>query len=151
MRARWLLAVAAYSGLAWAGMVYGACNPELLHKLLDRGFSNEEILQMCGHPQEGPTTPHPPPDRSPPASRESPVSKKGARMIVRFEDDIANYIKEHQQKDPSGTRKFKKKYIEKQINCISMPGSALETLSEELKNDSCHEVHSSKKCVFINA
>jgi hypothetical protein len=103
---------------------------------------------MCGHPQEGPTTPHPPPDRSPPASRESPESKKGARMIVRFEDDIANYIKEHQQKDPSGTRKFKKTYIEKQINCISMPGSALETLSEALKNDSCHEVHSSKKMRF---
>ena len=53
MRARWLLAVAACSGLAWVGMVSGACNQELLHKLLDRGFSNEEILHMCGHPPEG--------------------------------------------------------------------------------------------------
>src|SRR5262245_41221178 len=41
MGARWLLAMAAYSGLAWAGMVYGACNQELLQKLLDRGFSND--------------------------------------------------------------------------------------------------------------
>jgi hypothetical protein len=98
--------------------------------------------------KEGPHTPSRPPDRPPPASRESQESKKGARMIIRFEDDIAHYIKDHQQKDPSGTRKFKKKYIEKQINCISMPGSALDTLSEELKNDSCHEVHSSKKMRF---
>jgi len=173
MGARWRLAVAACCGLAWAGMVYGACNPELLHKLLDRGFSNEEILQMCGHPPEGPTTPSNPldrsspeakesleskkeglttpsrpPDRPPPASRESQERKKGARMIIRFEDDIAHYIKEHQQNDPSGTRKFKKKYIEKQINCISMPGSALDTLSEALKNDGCYEVHSSKKMRF---
>ena len=66
-------------------------------------------------------------------------------MMIRFEDDIANYIKEHQQNDPSGTKKFKKKYIEKQINCISMPGSALDTFAEELKNDSCQEMHSSKK------
>jgi hypothetical protein len=148
MRARWLLAVAACSGLAWAGMVYGACNQELLHKLLDRGFSNEEILQMCGHPQEGPPTPNHPPDRPPPEARESQEGKKGARMIIRFEDDIANYIKEHQQNDPRGTRKFKKKYIEQQINCISMPGSALDTFSEELKNESCNEVHNSKKMRF---
>jgi hypothetical protein len=181
MDARWLLAMAAGSGLAWAGMVYGACNPELLHKLLDRGFSNEEILQLCGHPLEGPTTPSRPPDkppleakesqeskkeglntpsrppdRPPPEARKSQESKKGARMIIRFEDDIANYIKEHQQNDPSGTKQFKKKYIEKQIHCIAMPGSTLDTLSEELKNDSCHEVHSSKKmrlyqCIKGNA
>jgi hypothetical protein len=173
MCARWLLAVAACSGLVWAGMVYGACNQELLHKLLDRGFSNEEILQMCGHPQEGLTTPSRPPDRPLPESRESQESKKevpntpnrppdrplpesresqerkqGARMIIRFEDDIANYIKAHQKNDPSGTRKFTKRYIEKQINCISIPGSALDTFSEELKNESCNEVHSSKKMRF---
>jgi hypothetical protein len=145
MGARWLLAVAVCSGLALAGVVYGACNQELLHKLLDRGFSNEEILQMCGHPQEGPTTPNPPPDRPPPEAKESPESKKGARMIIRFEDDIANYIKEHQQNDPGGAMKFKKRYIGKQINCISMPRSALDTFSEELKNESCNEMHSSKK------
>jgi len=148
MRARLLLAVAACSGLAWAGMVYGACNQELLHKLLDRGFSNEEILQMCGHPVDVPHTPSRLPDRPSPASRESQESKKGARMIIRFEDDIANYIKEHQQNDPGGTMKFKKRYIEKQINCISMPGSALDTFSEELKNESCNEMHSSKKMRF---
>jgi len=173
MGTRWLLAVAAGCGLSWAGMVYGACNQELLHKLLDRGFSNEEILQMCGHPvdvphtpsrlpdrppadsresQESkkavPNTPSRPPDRPSPASRESQESKKGARMIIRFEDDIANYIKEHQQNDPGGTMKFKKRYIEKQINCISMPGSTLDTFSEELKNESCNEMHSSKKMRF---
>ena len=148
MCARWLLAVAACSGLVWAGMVYGACNQELLHKLLDRGFSNEEILQMCGHPQEGLTTPSRPPDRPLPESRESQERKQGARMIIRFEDDIANYIKAHQKNDPSGTRKFTKRYIEKQINCISIPGSALDTFSEELKNESCNEVHSSKKMRF---
>jgi hypothetical protein len=148
MGARWLWAVAAGCGLTWAGMVYGACNPELLHKLLDRGFSNEEILQLCGHPQEGPTTPSRPPDRPPTVSQESQESKQGARIIIRFEDDIANYIKAHQKNDPRGTRKFKKKYIEKQINCISMPGSALDTFSEELKNESCNEVHSSKKMRF---
>jgi hypothetical protein len=32
MCARWLLAVAACSGLAWAGLVHGACNQELLQK-----------------------------------------------------------------------------------------------------------------------
>ena len=173
MGVRWLLIVTTCSGLAWAGLVYGACNQELLHKLLDRGFSNEEILQMCGHPvdvphtpsrlpdrppadsresQESkkavPNTPSRPPDRPSPASRESQESKKGARMIIRFEDDIANYIKEHQQNDPGGTMKFKKRYIEKQINCISMPGSALDTFSEELKNESCNEMHSSKKMRF---
>src|SRR5215470_8875134 len=117
MRARWLLAVAACSGLAWAGMAYGACNAELLHKLLDRGFSNEEILQLCGHPvdvpptpsrlperppadaresqeskKEVPNTPSRPPDSPPPASRESQERKKGARMVIYFEDDIATYI-----------------------------------------------------------
>jgi hypothetical protein len=173
MCARWLLAVAACSGLAWAGMVYGACNQELLHKLLDRGFSKEEILQLCGHSQEGPTppsrppdspppeardaqerkpevpnTPSRPPDRPPPASKESQESKKGARMIIRFEDDIATYIKAHQQNDPGGTMKFKKQYIAKQIHCIAMPGSALDTFAEELKNESCNEVHSSKKMRF---
>jgi hypothetical protein len=173
MGTRWLLAVAACSGLAWAGMVYGACNQELLHKLLDRGFSNEEILQMCGHPQEGPTTPSRPPDRPPPearesqeskpevpntpsrppdrpptVSKESQESKQGARIIIRFEDDIANYIKAHQKNDPRGTKKFKQRYIEKQIHCISIPGSTLDTSSEELKNASCNEVHSSKKMRF---
>ena len=44
--------------------------------------------------------------------------------------------------------KFKKRYIDKQINCISMPESALETFSEELKNESCNEVYSSKKMRF---
>src|SRR5262249_41756705 len=169
MRARWLLAVAACSGLAWAGMAYGACNAELLHKLLDRGFSNEEILQMCGHPVDVPPTPsrlperpppatpespeskkavpptpNRPPDSPPPESRESQESKKGARMIIRFEDDIATYIKEHQQHDPGGTMKFKKRYIAKQINCIAMAGSALDTFAEELKTESCNEMHSSK-------
>ena len=121
MRARWLRAVTAGCGLAWAGIVYGACNPELLHKLLDRGFSKEEILQLCGHPLEGPPTPSRPPDKPPPEAKEARERTKGARMIIRFEDDIANYIKEHQQNDPSGTKKFKKLYIEKQINCVSMP------------------------------
>ena len=68
--------MAACSGLAWAGMVYGACNQELLHKLLDRGFSNDEILQMCGHPVEVPPTPSRPPDRPPADSRESQESNK---------------------------------------------------------------------------
>jgi hypothetical protein len=148
MRARWLWAVAASCGLTWAGMVYGACNQELLHKLLDRGFSHEEILHMCGHPQEGPTTPNPPPDRPPPEARESPESKKGARMIIRFEEDIEHYIKEHQKNDPSGTRKFTKRYIDKQINCVSTPGSVLDTFSEELKSEGCTEVHTSKKMRF---
>ena len=66
-------------------------------------------------------------------------------MIIRFEDDIATYIKEHQQNDPGGTMKFKKRYIAKQINCIALPGSALDTFAEELKNESCNEIHSSKK------
>lgn len=170
MRARWLLAVAACSGLAWAGMAAGACNPELLHKLLDRGFSKEEILQLCGHPLEGPPTPSRPPDKPPPeaqeaqeskpevpntpsrppdrpprASQESQESKQGARIIIRFEDDIAHYIKAHQQNDPRGTRKFKQRYIEQQIHCISMPGSTLDTSSEELKSEGCTEVHTSKK------
>ena len=148
MGARWLLAMAACSGLAWAGMVYGACNQELLQKLLDRGFSNDEILQMCGHPQEVPNTPSRPPDRLPIESRESQERKKGARIIIRFEEDIDNYIKEHQKKDPSGTMKFKRRYIDKQINCVSMPESALENFSEELKNESCNEVHGSKKMRF---
>jgi hypothetical protein len=173
MGARRLLAVAACSGLAWTGMVYGACNQELLQKLLDRGFSNDEILQMCGHPREVPNTPSRPPDRpptesgesqerkkevpntpsrppdrSPIESRESQERKKGARIIIRFEEDIENYIKEHQKNDPSGTMKFKKRYIDKQINCISMSGSALENFSGELKNESCNEVHSSKKMRF---
>ena len=156
MGARWLLAVAACSGLAWAGMVYGACNQELLHKLLDRGFSNDEILQMCGHPVEVPNTPSRPPDRLPPESRESQESKKGARIIIHFEEDIENYIKEHQQHDPGGTMKFKKRYINKQIKCVSMPGNVLDTFSEELKNEGCHEVHNSKKmslykCIKGNA
>ena len=170
MGARWLLAVAAGCGLAWTGMVYGACNQELLHKLLDRGFSNEEILQMCGHPvevphtlsrppdrpppdlresqesnKEGPNTPSRPPDRPPPDARESQERKKGARMIIRFEEDIANYIKEHQKNDPSSTMKFKKRYIEKQTKCVSLPGNVLDTFAEELKNESCAEVHTSKK------
>ena len=148
MCARWLLAVAACSGLAWAGMVYGACNQELLHKLLDRGFSNDEILQMCGHPVEVPPTPSRPPDRPPPESRESQERKKGARIIIRFEEDIENYIKEHQKNDPGGTMKFKKRYINKQIKCVSIPGSVLDTFSEELKNEGCTEVHNSKKMRF---
>jgi hypothetical protein len=170
MGVRWLLTVTMCSGLAWAGLVYGACNQDLLHKLLDRGFSNEEILQMCGHPLETPPTPSRPPDRQPPESkgpqeskkevsptpsrpperpltesRKSQASKTGARMIIRFEDDIAKYIQEHQQHDPDGALKFKKRYIAKQINCIAMSGSALDTFAEELKNESCNEVHSSKK------
>ena len=145
MCARWLLAVAACSGLAWAGMVYGACNQELLHKLLDRGFSNEEILQMCGHPVEVPPTPSRPPDRPPTDARESQQRKKGARIIIRFEEDIENYIKEHQKNDPGGTMKFKKRYINKQINCVSIPGNVLDTFSEELRNEGCSEVHTSKK------
>jgi hypothetical protein len=148
MGARWLLAVAAYSGLAWAGIVYGACNQELLQKLLDRGFSNDEILQMCGRPLEVPNTPSRPPDRPPTELRESQERKKGARVIIRFEEDIENYIKEHQKNDPSGIMKFKKRYIDKQINCISMPRNVLENFSEELKNESCNEVHSSKKMRF---
>ena len=84
MGARWLLAVAAYSGLAWAGIVYGACNQELLQKLLDRGFSNDEILQMCGRPLEVPNTPSRPPDRPPTELRESQERKKGARVIISF-------------------------------------------------------------------
>ena len=83
MCARWLLAVAACSGLAWAGMVYGACNQELLHKLLDRGFSNDEILQMCGHPVEVPPTPSRPPDRPPAKSRESQESKILYRTLLQ--------------------------------------------------------------------
>src|SRR5262249_52396571 len=75
MGTRWLLAVAAGWGLSWAGMVYGACNQELLHKLLDRGFSNEEILQMCGHPVDVPPTPSRLPERPPADARESPESK----------------------------------------------------------------------------
>jgi hypothetical protein len=154
-------------------MVSGACNPELLHKLLDRGFSNEEILQMCGHPVEVPHTPSRPPDRPPPESRESQESnkevpttpsrlpdrpppesresqesKKGARVIIRFEEDIAKYIKAHQQNDPGGTMKFKKRYIHKQIKCVSMPGNVLDSFSEELKNEGCSEVHASKKMRF---
>ena len=173
MGARWLLAVAACSGLAWTGMVYGACNQELLHKLLDRGFSNDEILQMCGHPVEVPPTPSrppdrppadsresqeskkevlptptPPPDRPPTDARESQQRKKGARIIIRFEEDIENYIKEHQKNDPGGTMKFKKRYINKQINCVSIPGNVLDTFSEELRNEGCSEVHTSKKMRF---
>jgi len=173
MGARWLLAVAAGYGLAWAGMVYGACNQELLHKLLDRGFSNNEILQLCGAPIEVPNTPSRPPDRPPPEAKESQESnkevpntpsrlpdrpppeakesqesKKGARIIVRFEEDLANYIKKHQQNDPHGTMKFKKRYIDKQIKCISIPGSIFDTFSEELKKESCNEVHSSKNMRF---
>src|SRR4030095_1701607 len=100
-----------------------------------------ELKESQESKQEVPPTPSRPLDKSSPASRESPESPKGARMIVRFEDDIANYIKAHQQKNPGRTRKFKKKYIEKQINCIPMPLEALDTFAEELKNDSCHEVH----------
>src|SRR5262249_17774028 len=170
MGARWLLAVAAGYGLAWAGMVYGACDQGLLHKLLDRGFSNDEILQLCGPPietphttsraperpppeakeaqeshKEVPHTPSRPPDRPPPEVKEAQESKKGARIIIRFEEDLANYIKEHQQNDPDGTMRFKKRYIDKQINCISTPLSILDTFSEELKRERCYEVHSSKK------
>ena len=173
MGARWLLAVAAGYGLAWGGMVYGACNQELLHKLLDRGFSNNEILQLCGAPIEVPNTPSRPPDSPPPEAKESQESnkevwntpsrlpdspppeakesqesKKGARIIVRFEEDLATYIKKHQQNDPHGTMKFKKRYIDKQINCVSMPESILDTFSEELKKESCNEVHSSKNMRF---
>jgi len=148
MGARWLLAVAAGYGLAWGGMVYGACNQELLHKLLDRGFSNNEILQLCGAPIEGPNTPSRPPDRPPPEAKESQESNKGARIIVRFEEDLATYIKKHQQNDPHGTMKFKKRYIDKQINCVSMPESILDTFSEELKKENCNEVHSSKNMRF---
>lgn len=81
MGARWLLAVAAYSGLAWAGIVYGACNQELLQKLLDRGFSNDEILQMCGRPLEVPNTPSRPPDRPPTELRESQERKRGRGLL----------------------------------------------------------------------
>jgi hypothetical protein len=175
MGVRWLLAVAACSGLAWADTVSGACNQELLHKLLDRGFSNEEILQMCGHPVEVPHTPSRPPDRPPPDAgqsqesnkeglytpsrppdrpppdpRESQERKKGAKMIIRFEEDFEKYIKEHQKNDPDGTRKFTKRYIDKQIKCISISGNILDDFSEELNKESCTEVHNSKKCVFIN-
>jgi hypothetical protein len=122
------------------------CAP--LQKLLDRGFSNDEILQMCGHPLEVPNTPSRPPDKPPTASRESQERKRGARIIIRFEEDIENYIKEHHKNDPSGTMKFKKRYIDKQINCISIPRSVLDTFSEELKNESCNEVYSSKKMQF---
>jgi len=69
-------------------------------------------------------------------------------MIIRFEEDIEHYIKEHQKNDPGGTRKFKKRYIDKQINCISIPGNVLDNFSEELKSDSCTEVHASKKMCF---
>jgi hypothetical protein len=44
MGARWLLVVAVYSGLAWAGMVFGACNQELLHK---RNRSGSENLTLA--------------------------------------------------------------------------------------------------------
>ena len=66
-------------------------------------------------------------------------------MIIRFEEDIANYIKEHQKNDPSSTMKFKKRYIDKQIKCVSLPGNVLDTFAEELKNESCTEVHTGKK------
>ena len=181
MGARWLLAVAACCELAWAGMVSGACNPELLHKLLDRGFSNEEILQLCGHPAEGPPTPSRPPDSPPPVPRASqdPPSRppdssptvpreshdtpsrppdkpppaprvshertNGARMLIRFEDDLAQYITAHQQRDPGGTRKFTKDYIAQQMQCIAMPGSSVDTFAADLKQEGCQEIHTSKK------
>src|SRR5262245_23852401 len=118
MGMRWLLAWTVGCGLAWAGLVSGACHPELLQKLLDRGFTNEEILQLCGHPVEGPPMPSRPPDSPPPAPRASqdPPSRppdspsaasrasqertNGARMVIRFEDDFARYIQAHQTKDP---------------------------------------------------
>jgi hypothetical protein len=181
MGARWLLAVTACGGLAWAGMVSGACNQELLQKLLDRGFSNEEMLQLCGHPVEGPPTPSRPPDRPPTvprASQDTPSrppdrpptvpresqptpsrppdkppttprmsqeSKNGARILIRFEDDIAQYIKAHQQNDPDGTRKFTKAYIEKQMQCIAMAGSIVDTFAAELTQEGCQAIHHGKK------
>jgi hypothetical protein len=163
MGARWLLAVAACGELAWAGMVSGACNPELLHKLRDRGFSNEEMLQLCGPPVEGPPTPSRPPDSPPPVPRASqdtpsrlpdkppPVPRvsqertNGARMLIRFEDDLAQYIKAHQQHDPGGTRKFTKDYIEKQMQCIAMAGSIVDTFAADLQQEGCQERHHSKK------
>ena len=180
MGARWLLAVTACSGLAWAGMVSGACNPELLHKLLDRGFSNEEMLQLCGPPVEGPPTPRRPPD-SPPtaprASQDSPsrppdslppvprasqdppsrppdspptapkashASKNAAKMLIRFEDDLAQYITARQQHDPEGTRQFTQGYIAQQMQCVSLAGSLVDPLAAELKQAGCQERHTSK-------
>jgi len=66
-------------------------------------------------------------------------------MIIRFEDDIAKYIQEHQQHDPDGTLTFTKQYIAQQIHCIAIAGNALETFAEELTHKSCQEVHRSKK------
>jgi hypothetical protein len=44
--------------------------------------------------------------------------------------------------------KFKKRYIHKQINCVSIPRNVLVIFSEELKNEGCAEVHTSKKMRF---
>jgi hypothetical protein len=163
MGVRWLLAVTACGGLAWTGMVYGACHPELLQKLLDRGFSNEEMLQLCGHPVEGPPTPSRPPDRPPPvpreshdtpsrppdrpsaASRASQERKNGARILIRFEDDLVQYVKAHQQNDPDGTRQFIKGYIAQQMQCVPMAGSLADTFAADLKHEGCQEIHTSKK------
>jgi tetratricopeptide (TPR) repeat protein len=49
-------------GLAGAGVAYGACDQGLLTKLLDRGFSNADILRLCGQTTE---RPGPPPGLSP--------------------------------------------------------------------------------------
>jgi hypothetical protein len=44
----------------WSGLAYGACDDALLHKLLDKGFSKAEIMQLCGSAQPTPASPEPP-------------------------------------------------------------------------------------------
>ena len=86
-----------------------------------------------------------PPDTSPPAPRVSQERTNGARILIRFEDDIAQYITAHQQHDPGRTKKFTKDYIAKQMQCMSMAGSSVDTFAADLHQEGCQEIHTSKK------
>jgi hypothetical protein len=80
--------------------------------------------------------------------KQSQESQNGARILIRFEKDLENYIKQHQKSDPDGIRNFTKKYINKQMHCMAMAGSTVDTFAEDLKEAGCTEMHHSKKWRF---
>jgi hypothetical protein len=51
-------------GLAGADVAYGACDQAMLQRLLDQGFSRDEILRLCG-PAGEPQLPATPPAGTP--------------------------------------------------------------------------------------
>src|SRR5262252_10805891 len=88
MHVGWLLAVIACGELAWAGIAYGVCDQEILQKLLDRGFSKDEILRMCGQAGGQPPV-------APNESRESNKDRGKLTAIDFINSGKAKFDKQH--------------------------------------------------------